>query len=184
MGSGGGGAKNTHTQQHTNPKLYTPIQPNQTHTHTHTQSINTTNQKQRKTRSVFGGDRIKGLMVAFQIEDLPMESQMLTDALDTAQKRVESYFYDIRKNLFDYDQVVNTQRDKVYAERRRALLAADLGPLMVRRLALRRRGWATGIEEQERQRQNNTPSRRQRHSQSTQTIHHPSHPPPPTPPPP
>jgi hypothetical protein len=54
--------------------------------------------------SVFGGDRIKGLMVAFQIEDLPMESQMLSDALDTAQKRVESYFYDIRKNLFDYDQ--------------------------------------------------------------------------------
>ncbi len=34
-----------------------------------------------------------------------MESQMLTDALNTAQKRVESYFYDIRKNLFDYDQV-------------------------------------------------------------------------------
>ena len=34
-----------------------------------------------------------------------MESQMLTDALDTAQKRVENYFFDIRKNLFDYDQV-------------------------------------------------------------------------------
>ncbi|GBF93465.1 translocase subunit chloroplastic [Raphidocelis subcapitata] len=80
---------------------------------------------------VFGGDRIKGLMVAFQIEDLPMESQMLSDALDTAQKRVESYFYDIRKNLFDYDQVVNTQRDKIYSERRRALLTADLGALMV-----------------------------------------------------
>ena len=70
-------------------------------------------------------------MVAFRVEDLPMESQMLTDALDTAQKRVEAYFYDIRKNLFDYDQVVNTQRDKIYAERRRALLAADLSPLMV-----------------------------------------------------
>lgn len=56
---------------------------------------------------VFGGDKIKNMMVAFQIEDLPMESQMLTDALDTAQKRVESYFYDIRKNLFDYDQVGN-----------------------------------------------------------------------------
>ncbi|KAI8466746.1 MAG: chloroplast-associated SecA protein [Monoraphidium minutum] len=80
---------------------------------------------------VFGGDRIKGMMVAFQIEDLPMESQMLTDALDTAQKRVESYFYDIRKNLFDYDQVVNTQRDKIYSERRKALLNADLGGLMV-----------------------------------------------------
>lgn len=49
------------------------------------------------TSRVFGGDRIKNLMVAFRVEDLPMESQMLTDALDTAQKRVESYFYDIRK---------------------------------------------------------------------------------------
>uniref|UniRef100_A0A7S0R9H9 Protein translocase subunit SecA n=1 Tax=Chlamydomonas leiostraca TaxID=1034604 RepID=A0A7S0R9H9_9CHLO len=80
---------------------------------------------------VFGGDKIKGLMVAFRVEDLPMESQMLTDALDTAQKRVENYFFDIRKNLFDYDQVVNTQRDKVYAERRRALLASNLEPLML-----------------------------------------------------
>jgi preprotein translocase subunit SecA len=79
---------------------------------------------------VFGGDRIKNLMVAFRVEDLPMESQMLTDALDTAQKRVESYFYDIRKNLFDYDQVVNTQRDRFYGERRRALLSASLDGLM------------------------------------------------------
>ena len=36
-----------------------------------------------------------------------------------------------KRNLFDYDQVVNTQRDKIYSERRRALLAPDLGPLMV-----------------------------------------------------
>lgn len=40
---------------------------------------------------------MQGLMVAFRVEDLPMESQMLTDALDTAQKRVENYFFDIRK---------------------------------------------------------------------------------------
>lgn len=80
---------------------------------------------------VFGGDKIKNLMTAFRIEDLPMESQMLSDALDTAQKRVENYFFDIRKNLFDYDQVVNTQRDKVYSERRRALLSKDLTPMMV-----------------------------------------------------
>ena len=45
--------------------------------------------------------------------------------------QVESYFFDIRKQLFDYDQVLNTQRDKVYGDRRRALLAADLSPLMV-----------------------------------------------------
>ncbi|KAF5842058.1 chloroplast-associated SecA protein [Dunaliella salina] len=80
---------------------------------------------------VFGGDRIKNLMLAFRVEDLPMESQMLSDALDTAQKRVENYFFDIRKNLFDYDQVVNTQRDRIYAERRRAVLATDLSPFMV-----------------------------------------------------
>ncbi|GAX74750.1 hypothetical protein CEUSTIGMA_g2197.t1 [Chlamydomonas eustigma] len=80
---------------------------------------------------IFGGDKIKSLMSAFRVEDLPMESQMLSDALDTAQKRVENYFFDIRKNLFDYDQVVNTQRDKVYAERRRALLSSSLEALMV-----------------------------------------------------
>jgi preprotein translocase subunit SecA len=46
---------------------------------------------------IFGGDKIKNLMVAFRVEDLPMESQMLTDALDVSQKRVENYFFDIRK---------------------------------------------------------------------------------------
>ncbi|MEW5312833.1 MAG: hypothetical protein WDW38_004438 [Sanguina aurantia] len=80
---------------------------------------------------VFGGDKIKNLMVAFQIEDLPMESTMLSEALNTAQKKVENYFFDIRKQLFDYDQVVNTQRDKIYSERRKALLSKDLTAMMV-----------------------------------------------------
>ncbi|GAB4816599.1 hypothetical protein N2152v2_003645, partial [Parachlorella kessleri] len=80
---------------------------------------------------IFGGDRIKGMMTAFRIEDLPIESQMLTNALDEAQRKVESYFFDIRKQLFEYDQVLNTQRDKIYAERRRALEAADLQQLLV-----------------------------------------------------
>ena len=42
---------------------------------------------------VFGGDRIKGLMSIFQIEDLPIESKMLTDALTEAQRKVEAYFF-------------------------------------------------------------------------------------------
>ncbi|CAL8466787.1 g6323 [Coccomyxa elongata] len=79
---------------------------------------------------VFGGDRIKGLMSVFQIEDLPIESKMLTDALTEAQRKVESYFFDIRRQLWEYDQVLNTQRDKVYLERRRALLSKDLSPLI------------------------------------------------------
>lgn len=42
---------------------------------------------------VFGGDRIKGLMTMFNIEDLPIESKMLTDALNEAQRKVEAYFF-------------------------------------------------------------------------------------------
>lgn len=64
------------------------------------------------------------------MEDLPIESGMLTDALDTAQKKVESYFFDIRKQLWEYDQVLNTQRDRIYAERRKALIATDLSDVM------------------------------------------------------
>ena len=70
---------------------------------------------------IFGGDRVKSMMKAFQVEDLPIESSMLTSSLTEAQRKVEAYFYDIRKNLFEYDEVLNIQRDKVYAERRRAL---------------------------------------------------------------
>ena len=42
---------------------------------------------------VFGGDRIRNLMKVFQIEDLPIESRMLTDALTEAQRKVEAYFF-------------------------------------------------------------------------------------------
>ncbi len=80
---------------------------------------------------IFGGDRVKAMMSAFRVEDLPIESNMLTSALNEAQRKVEAYFYDIRKQLFEYDEVLNIQREKVYAERRRALLATDLSEQMV-----------------------------------------------------
>ncbi|KAJ8466166.1 hypothetical protein OPV22_028718 [Ensete ventricosum] len=80
---------------------------------------------------VFGGDRIQGLMRAFRVEDLPIESTMLTKALDEAQRKVENYFFDIRKQLFEYDEVLNSQRDRVYAERRRALISDNLQLLIV-----------------------------------------------------
>ncbi|KAL1321450.1 hypothetical protein HN51_066268 [Arachis hypogaea] len=63
----------------------------------------------------------QGLMRAFRVEDLPIESKMLTKALDKAQRKVENYFFDIRKQLFEYDEVLNSKRDHVYTERRRAL---------------------------------------------------------------
>lgn len=70
-------------------------------------------------------------MTAFRVEDLPIESKMLTKALDEAQRKVENYFFDIRKQLFEYDEVLNSQRDRVYAERRRALQSDDLQSLIV-----------------------------------------------------
>ncbi|XP_022945327.1 protein translocase subunit SecA, chloroplastic [Cucurbita moschata] len=80
---------------------------------------------------IFGGDRIQGLMRAFRVEDLPIESQMLTKALDEAQRKVENYFFDIRKQLFEYDEVLNSQRDRVYTERRRALQSDNLQSLII-----------------------------------------------------
>lgn len=80
---------------------------------------------------IFGGDRIQGLMRAFRVEDLPIESMMLTKALDEAQRKVENYFFDIRKQLFEYDEVLNSQRDRVYAERRRALVSDNLESLLI-----------------------------------------------------
>ncbi|KAJ6320053.1 hypothetical protein OIU78_015444 [Salix suchowensis] len=80
---------------------------------------------------IFGGDRIQGLMRAFRVEDLPIESNMLTKSLDEAQRKVENYFFDIRKQLFEYDEVLNSQRDRVYTERRRALESDSLQSLII-----------------------------------------------------
>jgi len=71
---------------------------------------------------IFGGDRVAGLMNAFRVEeDMPIESGMLNRSLEGAQKKVETYYYDIRKQVFEYDEVMNNQRKAVYAERRRVL---------------------------------------------------------------
>jgi preprotein translocase subunit SecA len=76
---------------------------------------------------IFGGDRVAGLMDAFRVdEDMPIESGILTRSLENAQKKVETYYYDIRKQVFEYDEVMNNQRRAIYAERRRVLEGQDL----------------------------------------------------------
>ena len=76
---------------------------------------------------IFGGERVASLMNAFRVEeDMPIESGMLTRSLEGAQKKVETYYYDIRKQVFEYDEVMNNQRRAVYAERRRVLEGRDL----------------------------------------------------------
>jgi preprotein translocase subunit SecA len=76
---------------------------------------------------IFGGERVAGLMNAFRVEeDMPIESGMLTRSLEGAQKKVETYYYDIRKQIFEYDEVMNNQRKAVYTERRRVLNGTEL----------------------------------------------------------
>ena len=71
---------------------------------------------------IFGGERVASLMNAFRVEDdMPIESGMLNRSLEGAQKKVETYYYDMRKQVFEYDEVMNNQRKAVYAERRRVL---------------------------------------------------------------
>jgi len=76
---------------------------------------------------IFGGDRVANLMNAFRVdEDMPIESGMLTRSLESAQKKVETYYYDIRKQVFEYDEVMNNHRKSVYGERLRVLKGIDL----------------------------------------------------------
>nr|QJH88234.1 SecA [Pterocladia lucida] len=71
---------------------------------------------------IFGGNRISQLMQQLNIdENTPIESTILTKSLNSAQKKVESYFYDVRKQLFEYDEVINSQRQAIYNERKRIL---------------------------------------------------------------
>ncbi|MBI2462776.1 MAG: preprotein translocase subunit SecA [Candidatus Spechtbacteria bacterium] len=74
---------------------------------------------------IFGGDRIKGLMETLRIaEDEPIESRMISGAIESAQQKIEGYNFDLRKHVLDYDEVLNKQRDTIY-RRRRDILSAS-----------------------------------------------------------
>jgi preprotein translocase subunit SecA len=76
---------------------------------------------------IFGGDRIVKLMDSLKVDDdIPIESSLLNKSLESAQKKVEVYYYDARKQLFDYDEVLNYQRQAIYSERRRILESNNL----------------------------------------------------------
>lgn len=76
---------------------------------------------------IFGGEKISKMMETLRIDDsIPIESGLLTKSLESAQKKVEAYYYDARKQLFEYDEVLNYQRLAIYSERRRILKASNL----------------------------------------------------------
>ena len=75
---------------------------------------------------LFGGPKIQNFMQTQISDDSPLESNLITKSLDSAQKRVEERAYQQRKNLFDYDEVLNKQRKIVYHERRKILESASV----------------------------------------------------------
>ncbi len=91
-----------------------------------------------KLMRVFASDVIKNVMGSFKIpENEPIASSMITKALESAQKRIEGFNFDSRKQVLAYDDVLNTQRLTIYAKRRAALLGTpeDFEPI-VRELIL------------------------------------------------
>merc|ERR1712194_557773 len=74
----------------------------------------------------FGSSRLQKFMQNQLLDDFPLESKLLTKSLDAAQKRVEERDYDGRKYLFDYDDILNKQRNIVYYERRKLLESQSL----------------------------------------------------------
>ena len=75
---------------------------------------------------LFGGPKIQNFMQTQIADDSPLESDLITRSLDSAQERVEERAYQQRKNLFDYDDVLNKQRNIVYNERRQILESASV----------------------------------------------------------
>ncbi|MFP5259990.1 MAG: SEC-C metal-binding domain-containing protein, partial [Acidobacteriota bacterium] len=75
---------------------------------------------------LFGSDRLKGLMDKLGMEDgEPIENRMVSRAIENAQKRVEAHNFDIRKQLLEYDNVMNQQREVIYSRRRELMATTD-----------------------------------------------------------
>ena len=76
---------------------------------------------------IFGGDQVVKLMDMINAdEDMAIESPLITRQIQSSQKKVETYHFDIRKHVLEYDDVMNMQREKFYAQRRRVLQGENL----------------------------------------------------------
>ena len=76
---------------------------------------------------LFGSERVMNMMETLGVdEDTPIEQKMLSNAIESSQKRVESKNFQARKNVLEYDDVMNTQREVIYKQRRQVLDGEDL----------------------------------------------------------
>ncbi len=71
---------------------------------------------------IFGGDRIKSLMSLLKVpDDEPIENRMISNALESAQSKIEGMNFDLRKHILEYDDVMNKHRDVIYKKRKEML---------------------------------------------------------------
>ncbi len=76
---------------------------------------------------IFGGDRITNMMEALNVdENTPIQSKMLTNVIESSQKKIEGRNFNIRKNVLNYDDVMNTQREIIYGQRQKVLNGEDI----------------------------------------------------------
>ncbi len=75
---------------------------------------------------IFGGEQVSKLMDLLKVpEDQPLEAGMVSKAIETAQSKVEGFYFDQRKNVVEYDDVMNKQREVIYTRRRQILEEAE-----------------------------------------------------------
>ena len=84
---------------------------------------------------LFGADRIQSVMnmVGFT-DETPIEAKMISRSIERAQSKVENHNYDIRKSVLEYDDVMNKQREVIYAERRKILQGESMRDFMIQTL--------------------------------------------------
>jgi preprotein translocase subunit SecA len=76
---------------------------------------------------LFGSENIMGMMDKMGMSDgVPIEARLVSRAIENAQRRIEAHNFDIRKNVLEYDDVMNQQREVIYSQRRSVLMGEDM----------------------------------------------------------
>ncbi len=82
---------------------------------------------------IFGGERITHMMNTLKVdEDMPIQSRMLTSVIESSQKKIEGKNFNIRKNVLNFDDVMNTQREIIYAQRAKVLDGEDIHEYVIK----------------------------------------------------
>ena len=84
---------------------------------------------------LFGGERVTTIMNTLRTpEDMPIESKMISNIIESSQKRVESRNFSVRKSVLSFDDVMNRQRELIYKQRDQVLDGENLKPVILKML--------------------------------------------------